>query len=264
MNSIKRIIAIAGNTFKEAIRNRAFIALMVATLTLILSSLLLAALAVVGPEKRIIQDFGLFFISLMGVIISVTTGVILVHKELERKTIYTVLARPLHRWEFIIGKYAGMLLILLAEVLFLALTWFLVLYVEGVELEPILAKAVLLIFGELMIVSATALLFSSFSTPVLSGILTLAVFVTGRVVYLVEEILHAKKGIFVTAPALKPFGRALANFFPDLSIFNISKEILLGKEVDFAYIGQAFLYAWSYVLILIVVAVLFFRRRDFI
>ena len=264
--ALRRVRVIAENTFREATRNRAFIALMVASLALILSSLLLAELAVLGQEQRIVQNFGLFFISLMGVIISVTIGVILVHKELERKTIYTVLARPLHRWEFILGKYAGMLLILLVEMIFLAVIWLGVLWVHSVPLQGVLLKALVLIFAELTVVSAVALFFSSFSTPILSGVLTLAFWLSGRVVYLIEEMLHstAKGSLFNKAPALRPFGEALTRVFPDLKIFNVTEQILLGKEVTNLYVAQSFAYAGSYVVVMIVAAVLFFRRRDFI
>ena len=264
--ALRRVRVIAENTFREATRNRAFIALMVASLALILSSLLLAELAVLGQEQRIVQNFGLFFISLMGVIISVTIGVILVHKELERKTIYTVLARPLHRWEFILGKYAGMLLILLVEMIFLAVIWLGVLWVHSVPLQGVLLKALVLIFAELTIVSAVALFFSSFSTPILSGVLTLAFFMSGRVVYLIEEMLHstAKASLFNKVPMLRPFGEALTRVFPDLSIFNVTKEILLNKAVTNLYVLEAYGYAACYVVVMIVAAVLFFRRRDFI
>jgi len=264
--ALRRIVVIAANTFREATRNRAFIALMVASLAMILSSLLLAELAVLGQEQRIVQNFGLFFISLMGVVISVTIGVILVHKELERKTIYTVLARPLHRWEFILGKYAGMLLILLVEMVFLAVVWLGVLWVHDVPLQGVFAKALVLIFAELTIVSAVAMFFSSFSTPILSGVLTLAFWLSGRVVYLIEEMLHstAKAGLFNKAPALRPFGEALTRIFPDLKVFNVTEQILLGKEVTNLYVIQSYAYAGSYVAVMIVAAVLFFRRRDFV
>ncbi|MBM4373037.1 MAG: ABC transporter permease [Deltaproteobacteria bacterium] len=263
---LRRILILAGNTFREASRTRAFVSLLIASLALILSSLLLAELAVLGQEQRIVTNFGLFFISFMGVVISITTGVILVYKELERKTIYTVLARPVHRWEYLLGKYLGMLLIILVTVLFLSLVWLGVLLVHDAPLQGILAKAVLLIFAELAILSAVALFFSSFSTPILSGVLTLAFFLAGRVVHLIEEMLASasRQSLFVKAPAMRPLGEALARVFPDLSIFHVGREILLGREVPLAYVAQALGYAGTCVVVLLVAAVLFFRRRDFL
>ena len=127
-------------------------------------------------------------------------------------------------------------------------------------------KALVLIFAELTIVSAVALFFSSFSTPILSGVLTLAFFISGRVIYLIEEMLHstAKASLFNKAPMLRPVGEVLTRVFPDLSVFNVTKEILLGKEVTNLYVLQSYAYAGSYVVVMIVAAVLFFRRRDFI
>jgi len=148
----------------------------------------------------------------------------------------------------------------------LAVIWLGVLWVHAVPLEGVLVKALLLIFAELTIVSAVALFFSSFSTPILSGVLTLSFFVSGRVIYLIEEMLHssARSGIFNKAPMLRPFGEALTRVFPDLSVFNVTKEILLGKEVTDLYVVQSYAYAGCYVVVMIVAAVLFFRRRDFI
>ena len=260
-----RISVIASNTFRESVRNKAFIFLMLASLALLFSSLLLAELAVVGQEKRLVQDFGLYFISLMGVVIAITSGVILVYKELDKKTIYTVLARPLHRWEFILGKYLGMLQILIIEICALAALWFIILFLTGIPFQLVFVKAVLLMFGEWMIISAVALLFSSFSTPILSGVLSFAIFMVGRVTYIIQEMLEAKsRGLFVSAPGLRPFGEAIVRVFPDLSIFNISKEILLGQAVEWTYVLQAYAYGLSYVVILVALAVLLFQRRDFV
>lgn len=263
--SLYRMAAVARNTLKEALRNRAFAVMMLASLVLVFSSLLLAQLAVVGQEKRIVQDFGLFFISLMGVVLAVTTGVILVHKELDRKTIFTVLARPLHRWEFIFGKYAGTMLLLLLQTLVLCGGWFIVLLVSGIQIREVYVMAVLLMFCEWMVISAVALLFSSFSSPMLSGLFTVAIFMVGRLVYVVDEMLQAKsRGLFVSTPALRPFGETVVRVFPDLSVFNISKEILLNQDVSWMYVSQAFLYCLCFVFIFIAAAALLFQRRDFV
>jgi len=159
-----------------------------------------------------------------------------------------------------------MLLILLVEMVFLAVVWLGVLWVHDVPLQGVFAKALVLIFAELTIVSAVAMFFSSFSTPILSGVLTLAFWLSGRVVYLIEEMLHstAKAGLFNKAPALRPFGEALTRIFPDLKVFNVTEQILLGKEVTNLYVIQSYAYAGSYVAVMIVAAVLFFRRRDFV
>jgi len=260
----KRIAAVAFNTFKEAGRNRAFLGLMLGALFMILASLLISEMVVFDQRRRVVQDFGLFFISASGVVISVIIGVVLVFKELQRKTIYSVLSKPLHRHEFILGRYAGMVLVLLTVVVVLTLAWTLVLHLRDVAFRLVFLKAVILIAAELSIVSAVAVLFSSFSSPVLSGIFTLGVFMVGRLVYLIEELLLAGKGLFVSAPQLRPLGKAAAAIFPDLSMFDISREILLEMDVPWTWVAQSVGYAASYVVILITLAMLVFRSRDFV
>jgi ABC-type transport system involved in multi-copper enzyme maturation permease subunit len=264
-NSLFRIWAVAANSFLESVRTKAFLVMMAASLGLILSSLLVAQLAVVGQEKRVVQDFGLFFISLMGVVLAVTSGVILVFKELDKKTIFTVLARPLYRSEFILGKYLGLMVILLLQLVLLGAIWFLVMSFSGISPQLIFVKALLLAFCEWAIITAVALLFSSFSTPVLSGLLTIAIFMVGRVVYLVQEMLAAKsRGLFVSVPALRPFGELVVSVFPDLSVFNIGREILLNLPVTWGFVAQAALYAGCFVVVLVTLAALLFSRRDFV
>lgn len=262
--ALGRMVAIASNTFKEAVRNRAFIGLMLGALVLILASLVLSEMVVFDQRKRVVQDFGLFFISFAGVVISVIVGVLLVFKELERKTIYSLLSKPLQRFEFILGRYLGMFALLVSMTAVLSLAWVLVMLFRGVELQLAYLKATLLILGELSIVGAVAILFSSFSTPILSGIFTFGIFVLCRQVYYIESLLLATKGVFVSAPGIRPIGEAVVRIFPDLSLFDITSEILLEVEVPWLYIAQSLGYALTYVLIIVTMAVFIFQRRDFV
>ena len=260
----ERVRAIASNTFKEAVRNRAFLGLMVLALVFLISSLVMSALAVTDQASRVVVSFGLFSISLFGVVISIVMGVILVYKEIEKKTIYTVVPKPVHRFEVILGKYLGMLFILIVEVGVLSAVWALILWWKGVPVSVEIGKALMLIFMEVMVVTAVALLFSAFSSPILSGIFAGGIFVVGRVVYIVDEMLRARSGVFSSSPELKSVGQAVVAVFPDLNVFNASHEILLGVPVDWGYVGMAFGYASSYVLVLLALAVLLFQRRDFV
>ena len=262
--SLNRMIAIGLNTFKEAARNRAFIGLMLGALVLILASLVVSELVVFDQRRRVVQDFGLFFISFAGVVTSVTIGVVLVFKELERKTIYSLLSKPVYRHEFILGRYLGMFLILITVTLVLALAWYCVLLLRDVPIRMVFFKAVLLVLAELSIVAAVAVLFSSFSTPVLSGIFTFGIYILGRQVFYIEEMLLARKGLFVSAPQLRPLGKAVTAIFPDLSMFDIGKEILLEVEVPWLYVSQALGYGVAYVVLLVTLAALIFQRRDFV
>jgi Cu-processing system permease protein len=259
-----RMLAISSNTFKEAVRNRAFIGLMLGALVLISASLVISEMVVFDQRKRVVQDFGLFFISFAGVVISVIIGVLLVFKELERKTIYSLLSKPVQRFEFILGRYAGMFMLLLSVTAVLTGAWVVVMLLRGVELQLAYLKATLLILGELSIVGAVAILFSSFSTPILSGIFTFGIFVLCRQVYYIEQLLLATKGVFVSAPGLRPIGEAVVRIFPDLSLFDVTREILLEVEVPWLYVVQSLGYAMTYVFIIITMAIFVFQRRDFV
>jgi len=262
--SLSRVTAIATNTFKEALRNRVFLGLLIGALAMILCSLILSQMVVFDQERRVVQDFGLFFISFAGVVIAIVVGVLLVYKELQLKTIYSLLSKPIHRWEFIVGRYAGMFLILVLMAAIMASAWVAVMLVKGMPILPQYGMAVILVLGELAVVGAVAILFSSFSTPILSGIFTFGVFVLGRLVYFIDELLRAGKGLFVEAPSLRPLARAVVQVFPDLSVFDVSREIVLEIPVTWTYVGESLAYAACYVLILLVIAALAFSRRDFV
>lgn len=260
----ERIRAIARNTFKEAVRNRAFIGLLLLALVFLASSLVLSALAVSDQAPRVVVSFGLFGISLFGVVIAVVMGVILVYKEIEKKTIYTVIPKPVHRFEIILGKYLGLLAILVVELAFLSLVWVLILWTKDVAVTAEYAKALLLIFCEVMLITAVALLFSSFSSPILSGIFAVLIFVVGRVVYIVDEMLRARSGLFASNSVARAFGKAVVAVFPDLGVFNASHEVLLGVPIEWGYVATALGYALSYVVVLLALATLLFQRRDFV
>lgn len=264
MKSIARILAVASNTYREAIRNRAFIVMLIAAVAVIAFSLVLAELAVRGQAARVVEDFGLAVIGLFGVVIAITMGVILLFKEIDKKTIFTIIPKPIARHEIVLGKYVGMLVILVIEVAVLAAAWALVLWAKGATVGVEVWKAVLLAFFEIMLVTSIAVLFSSFSSPALSGLFTFGIFFLGRVSYLVSEMLEAHRSVFVTYPVLRPVGEAFVAVFPDLQVFNVSQDLLLGIPIGGAYILGVFAYALAYIAVFLSVAVVMFQRRDFI
>jgi ABC-type transport system involved in multi-copper enzyme maturation permease subunit len=258
-----RIIAVAKNTFREALRNRAFIGMVVLSLGFIGLSMMLSELAVVGQESRVLVDFGFFAISLFAVATAIVMGAILVHKEMEKKTIYTILSKPIRRYEFILGKYVGVMIVLVLQVGLLSLFWcsLLLMNGDGVGLEHF--KGILLILMEVAVVTSIAVMFSAMSSPVLTALFTTGAFAVGRVVYLLETMLTSTRGVFVDNPILGMLGDSAVVLFPDLSVFNISQQVLLGLSTPWSYLVHAGVYAGCYVLAVIVLAVLAFQRRDF-
>lgn len=261
---VMRVMAVATSTFWEAVRNRAFLGMLLGALAMIAASLLMSQMVVFDQRQRVVLDFGLFFISFVGVIISIVVGVLLIYNDLERKTIYALLTKPVRRFEFVLGRYVGLVLILLLMFLLMTGSWLLVMKTEGVDLRAVHIQALLLVFLQLGIVAAVAVLFSSFSTPVLSGIFTFGIYAVGRQVEFIRELLMASKGPFAAFPWLRPVGRAVVNVFPDLTLFDITRQILLDVEVPWSYVGLTSLYGLSFIAIFILAAMAIFNRREFV
>jgi len=265
-----KIVAIGLNTFREAIRNKILYSLLFFALVVIVGSMAFGALSV-REEARLTVDLGLGGMSLFSVIIAIFVGVNLVYKELERKTIYSLIPKPVHRYQFVLGKYLGMLITLSVLLGVMTLTLFVVVLVQGEVLTSALIKMVLLIFLEVTVVTAVAVLFSSFSTPFLSGLFTLGIFLLGRSVPDIQELarrmLDPKEGNPVVAWVLDLVTRIL----PNLRLFYASGTENGGAYVsvhsdfpDWSYVGIAGGYAALFATLILLLAILLFSRRDFI
>ena len=176
-----RLSAITLNTFREAVRDRVLYNLVVFVLLLVASAPLFGEISI-GMERLIVVNVGLTSISIFGVIISIFIGIGLVSKEIEKRTLYTILARPVRRWEFIAGKYFGLMLTLAVNTALMTLGLFIALFLFAREQSGSNGGLVVAIYFtvlELAMVTAITLLFSSFSTPIFSAIFTFALFVIG-------------------------------------------------------------------------------------
>src|SRR5262245_46726761 len=145
---------------------------------MIASSRILSFLTV-GSEEKIVKDIGLASISLFGVATAIFVGVGLVFKEIEKRTVYTLVSKPIRRSQFILGKYLGLVLVLAVNVAVMTLCFYALLAAKG-WMDPVITRAVVLIFVELMLVTAIAILFSSFSTPILSSLFTVTFYIIGH------------------------------------------------------------------------------------
>ena len=186
------IVCIAVNVFKESVRDKVLYNLVLFAMLLIAVSLLLGQLTA-GQDIKIIKDLGLAAISIFGLFIAVFIGIGLVSKEVERRSIYSLLSKPIRRQEFIIGKYLGLVLTLLVNITVMTMAyyavlgcmawaaggWFLPAW-EAPALDPALLKAIAMIFLQLMIVTALALLFSTFMSPMLATALTFGLYIVGH------------------------------------------------------------------------------------
>jgi len=253
-----KIGAIAGITFKEAKRDRVlYLLFFFAALGIIVSRVL--AILTVGDRVKIIKDVGLGSISIFGILMAILIGTGLVYKEIDKKTIFTLLAKPLHRAEFILGKFLGLVLTLFVMTAAMTLIFLAIVYAHTLKIEGGLLVAVAYIFIELVLITAVAVLFSSFSTPILSSLFALAFTLIGHLSWGLDLII--KKMEPGTGKALV---RVLFLILPDLENFNFKTEVVHGLPIPPAIYLTSFLYGVCYTAFILGLAVLVFRRRDFI
>jgi ABC-type transport system involved in multi-copper enzyme maturation permease subunit len=256
----RRVLTIARNTFREAVRDRVLYNLVVFVLILTGGAVFLGDLSA-AQESKIIVDMGLSAMLLFGVFIAIFVGVGLVFKEIERRTVYAIFSKPVGRGEFLLGKYLGLCLTLAVNVAVMGAGVSLaLLYVRG-GWDPLVATvwpAVALIYVELMILVAVALLFSSFSSPALSALLTFFVFVIGHF----SSDLKSFAATVGTTGARALFG-ALYYLLPNLSNYSYITAAAHGRTPDPAVFLGAVLYGLVYIAVLLAAATLIFNRRNF-
>ena len=267
---MRAVSSIAANVFRESVRDRVPYNLVVFAILLMAASYLLGQLTA-GQDIKIIKDLGLAAMSIFGLFIAIFIGIGLVSKEVERRSVYALLSKPISRAQFIAGKYAGLVLTLAVNVSVMAVALYLVLaymtYVampdsraawETPGVDPALLKAIGLIFIELMLVTAIALFFSTFSSPMLSAALTFGVYVAGHFNADLRNY-----GQVVDSPVAAGIARVLYHVLPDLSAFDVKTQVVHGIGVPPGYIALTVAYGAAYIAALLLVATIVFSRRDF-
>ncbi len=256
----RRLTAIARNAFREAVRDRVLYNLVLFVLLLIVGAIFLGELSA-GQESKIIIDMGLSAMLLFGAFIAIFVGVGLVYKEIERRTIYAIFSKPVGRGEFLVGKYLGLCLTLLVNVLVMGVGLTLaLLYVRRAGDVPVLNiwPAIALVYVELMILTGVAILFSSFSSPALSALLTFFVFIIGHF----SADLKTFASSMGTMGARYFFG-GLFYLLPNLSNYSYITPTAHGQTPQPAMFFASLAYAVAYITVLLAAATLIFNRRNF-
>ncbi|MGZ8845550.1 MAG: ABC transporter permease [Pyrinomonadaceae bacterium] len=255
----RRIVAIARNAVREAVRDRVLYNLVVFVLLLIAGAIFLGELSA-GQEAKIIVDLGLSAILLFGVFISIFVGVGLVYKEIERRTLYAILSKPIGRGEFLLGKYLGLCLTLLVNVAIMGVGLSLALVYVKRGWDPLVVRiwpAILLIYIELMILTGVAMLFSAFSSPALSALLTFFVFIIGHF----SADLKTLANSMGTAPT-RWFFAGLYYLLPNLANYNAISTAAHGLMPDTRGLIVAVGYGFIYIGVLLAATTLIFSRRN--
>jgi len=253
----RRLFSIASNTFRETVRNKVLYVILAFALVMIALSWFLADLSM-GDFTRIIADVGLACIHLFGVTIAVFLGISLVSQELDRKTIYLILSRPVPRWEFVLGKAAGLCATILLTTSVMAVTLFGVHAAYGGTPEAGILLASAGICLELVLLVCIATLFSTFTTPTLSAMFTLALFAIGHL----SEGLYRMEDQFQSAGA-KTVASILFHVLPNLEVFNWKNGVVHGDIRSPAILVPALGYLALYGAAILLLACLLFERKDF-
>jgi ABC-type transport system involved in multi-copper enzyme maturation permease subunit len=262
--------AIALNVFRESVRDKVLYSLVLFAIILMAASYLIGQLTA-GQDVKIIKDLGLSATSIFGLFIAVFIGIGLVSKEVERRSVYSLLAKPIHRYQMIAGKYAGLVLTLIVNITIMTAALYAVLAYMGwgvspdIErawdapaLDPALLKAVVLILVELMVITAIALFFSTFSTPILSAAFTFGFFIVG---HFSTDLRNFEQ--VVDSPAAAKLARGLYWVLPNLAQFDIKAQVVHAQPVPLGYMMLTSAYALIYIAVLLIAAMVIFSRRDF-
>jgi ABC-type transport system involved in multi-copper enzyme maturation permease subunit len=262
--------SIAFNVFRESVRDKVLYNLVLFAIILMAASYLIGQLTA-GQDVKIIKDLGLSATSLFGLFIAVFIGIGLVSKEVERRSVYSLLAKPIHRYQMVVGKYAGLVLTLIVNVAIMAAAQYVVLAYMGwgvspdiqrswdaPALDPSILKAIALILVELMVITAIALFFSTFSTPILSAAFTFGFFIVG---HFSTDLRNFQQ--VVDSPAAAKLARGLYWILPNLAQFDVKTQVVHAQPVPLGYIAITSAYAALYIAVLLVAAVVIFSRRDF-
>jgi ABC-type transport system involved in multi-copper enzyme maturation permease subunit len=257
MSSIPAVVAV--NTFREAVRDRVLYNLIFFALLMIGAAVLVGQISV-GIERIVIVNLGLSAISLFGVIMAIFIGVGLVYKEIEKRTLYSILAKPIRRWQFLVGKFGGLLLTLAVNTSLMLLGLFLALYyvshtIARSDLTILVAAYFILL--QLALITALALFFSCFSSPLLSTLFSIGLFVAGTFAADIRDISLATKN-----PAIGMICRGLYYLLPNFHNFNVIGLVAHGDLIPASLVWQNTLYAIAYVAVVLLAASAVFSGRN--
>jgi ABC-type transport system involved in multi-copper enzyme maturation permease subunit len=256
---MNRVGVVAWNTFREAVRDRVLYSLVFFALLMIAAAILVGQISL-QIENVVIVTLGLGAISMIGLFMAVFIGVGLVSKEMDKRTLYALLSKPVRRWEFLIGKFSGLLLTLTVNTAAMACGLLLaLLYVKHslAGTGEVVLIAVYFILLKLALVVALALLFSCYTTPLLAILFTAGLYVAGLFVGAMRTVRAD-----LMAPALRTFLGWLSYILPNFSNFDVMSPAAHGHRVPVILAVQNTAYAVLYCAIVLAAASMIFSRRN--
>jgi len=256
---MKNVLTVAANTFREAVRDRVLYNLVVFALLMMAAAIFVGQISI-GIEESIIVSLGLTAISVIGLFIAVFIGVALVSKEMDKRTLYALLAKPVERWQFLLGKFCGLVMTLGVNTAAMGIGLFLALWVVKHPLQKgdlYVFVAVYLILLKLALIVAIALLFSCFTTQFLAILFTAMLYVAG----VFAAGLRTMQGI-ILASRPRALLRVISYVLPNFENFNVMGAVTHGGGVSGSLVLYSTLYAVVYGAIVLATAAMVFSRRD--
>ena len=252
-----RIWAMALNTFKETIRNRVMVNILLFAIGLILLSLVIGDWSIY-QQAKVIKDFGLSAMSIFGLLIAIFIGIRLMIQELEQRTIYVIASKPINRWEIVVGKYLGLAITLAANVILMSLALAGSNLIIESRIDFGLAPAILLIYVEILLIVGFALLFSSLTSPTLSAIFTMVIFVIGHLSGFLRDYvqIYPDRGFHW-------FLKLIYYITPNLENLNLKMAVVENLDRPPHAVIYGLLYGVGYIIILLLLTTAIFRRKDF-
>lgn len=249
--------AVARNTFREAVRDKIFSLVGAFGVVLVLSSIVLSPLTV-GAQTKMVADVGLSSISIFGLLIILLMGSGMVHKEIDKRTIMTLLSKPITRTDYMLGKYLGLLITLAVIMGSMSILFFLSVWITPTVFQMAFVKSLYTAMCEMVVVTAVVMFFSAFTTPVLTSLFTLGVFLAGHTLGDLQTF-AAMSGSHGTTWGID----LLTWILPNLELFNIRNAAVHGLPIHSAHLMWAGVYALLYSTLCLIVASWIFSRRDF-
>lgn len=251
------ILAISENVFRKGWRSKIFILFLFFAIGLILLSKLFEFLTFTA-QLKIIKDMGLASISFFTALIAIFLGGESISKEIENKTIYTLLSKPVDRLSFILGNFLGIIWIILSSLLITGLALFALLYFKEDIIGITILKTLFFIFLETAVITSIAIMFSSFcSASFNSTIFTFLIYLIGHLNPQLKFLGEKTKGV----------GSLLLKFvswiLPNLEYFNVREKAVQDIPLGLIYTGKAFLYSLIYICAMLIITYLFLRKREF-
>lgn len=267
MRNLSHIGVIALNTFRESVRDKILYNIVFLAIGLAFFSILLGEWSVFD-RAYVIKSTTLSIMSISGLLISVFVGISLVQKEIKGRTVLTLLSKPISRVSFIVGKYLGLMAVVAVHLTLLTGVFYVILAITHSGPDLGLLKAVYLVFCEMGVIVAVALLFSSFSSPVLSALFTLGVYLAG---HLSDELLEQVKFVRrvgevdgVESAMMEKIAVVIHAVFPGLYRFNVTSYVVHTVALPGHYMLWNSLYALGYIAVFLAIASWWFSRRDFL